>query len=74
MNEGKVKAAGLDVLEFEKASFENFDQHHIEDFNALIKNPKVLLTPHVGGWTIESYIKLSTVLGEKISNWYKKLM
>ena len=74
LNEGKVKGAGLDVLEFEKASFENFDQHHIEDFNALIRNQKVLLTPHVGGWTIESYIKLSTVLGEKITDWYKKLV
>ena len=72
LNEGKVKGAGLDVLEFEKASFENFDQDHLEDFHALIRNQKVLLTPHVGGWTIESYIKLSTVLGEKITNWYKK--
>ena len=74
LNEGKVKGAGLDVLEFEKASFENFDQDRIEDFNALITNPKVLLTPHVGGWTIESYVKLSTVLGEKITDWYKKLV
>jgi len=74
LNEGKVKGAGLDVLEFEKASFENFDQDHLEDFHALIRNQKVLLTPHVGGWTIESYIKLSTVLGEKITDWYKKLV
>ena len=74
LNEGKVKGAGLDVLEFEKASFENFDQDHLEDFHALIRNQKVILTPHVGGWTIESYIKLSTVLGEKITDWYKKLV
>lgn len=70
---GKVKGAGLDVLEFEKASFESFDQEKAEDFQALISNTKVLLTPHVGGWTQESYLKLSTVLGEKITNWYKKL-
>lgn len=69
----KVKGAGLDVLEFEKASFENFDNEKIEDFNALISNPKVLLTPHVGGWTTESYIKLSTVLADKIITWHKKL-
>jgi D-3-phosphoglycerate dehydrogenase len=74
LNEGKVKGAGLDVLEFEKASFENFNQDKTEDFNALITNPKVLLTPHVGGWTTESYLKLSTVLGEKITDWYKKLV
>jgi D-3-phosphoglycerate dehydrogenase len=70
---GKVKGAGLDVLEFEKASFENFDNEKIEDFNALISNSKVLLTPHVGGWTRESYLKLSTVLADKIIAWYKKL-
>ena len=74
IEDGKVKGAGLDVLEFEKASFENFDQEKIEDFNALINNQKVLLTPHVGGWTKESYLKLSTVLGEKITTWYKKLI
>jgi D-3-phosphoglycerate dehydrogenase len=71
---GKVKGAGLDVLEFEKASFESFDQEKNNDFNALISNDKILLTPHVGGWTIESYLKLSMVLGEKISEWYKKLI
>lgn len=70
---GKVKGAGLDVLEFEKASFENFDNEKIEDFNALISNSKVLLTPHVGGWTTESYIKLSKVLADKIITWHKKL-
>ncbi len=70
---GKVKGAGLDVLEFEKASFENFDNEKIEDFNALISNSKVLLTPHVGGWTTESYLKLSTVLADKIITWHKKL-
>jgi D-3-phosphoglycerate dehydrogenase len=74
IEDGKVKGAGLDVLEFEKASFENFDQERIEDFNALVNNTKVLLTPHVGGWTKESYIKLSTILGEKITAWYKKLL
>ena len=74
IDEGKIKGAGLDVLEFEKSSFENFDQEQSEDFNALITCKKVLLTPHVGGWTYESYIKLSTDLGEKITAWYKKLV
>lgn len=73
LNQGKVKGAGLDVLEFEKANFEKFDEEKIEDFKALISNPKVLLTPHVGGWTKESYVKLSAVLAEKIIAWSKKL-
>lgn len=71
---GKVKAAGLDVLEFEKASFETFDNNKLDEFKTLTSCSKVLLTPHVGGWTTESYVKLSSVLGEKIIEWHKKLI
>jgi len=63
----QVKGAGLDVLEFEKASFENFsDSERLSVFQALIASDKVILTPHVGGWTTESYFKLSDVLADKI--------
>lgn len=69
----KVKGAGLDVLEFEKASFEmqkTLTENPI--FQRLIANPNVLLTPHVGGWTKESYFKLSNILADKIENWVQK--
>jgi D-3-phosphoglycerate dehydrogenase len=63
----QVKGAGLDVLEFEKASFENFsDSERLSVFQTLIASDKVILTPHVGGWTTESYFKLSDVLADKI--------
>lgn len=69
----KVLGAGLDVLEFEKASFENlFDNSLPSEFLELIQRKEVLLTPHVGGWTNESYFKLSTVLAEKIISWKNK--
>lgn len=62
-----IKGAGLDVLEYEKKSFESFfDQEMPPEFSYLIASEKVVLTPHVGGWTTESYIKLSAVLAEKI--------
>jgi len=68
----KVKGAGLDVLEFEKASFENFsDGERLAVFQELILSEKVILTPHVGGWTTESYFKLSDVLADKILTHYK---
>lgn len=35
-------------------------------FQALIQQENVVLTPHVGGWTTESYVKLSSVLADKI--------
>ncbi len=64
---GKVLGAGLDVLEYEKASFESFFEQELPlPFQYLLKSPKVILTPHVGGWTNESYFKLSNVLADKI--------
>ena len=69
---GQVKGAGLDVLEFEKASFENFsDSERLSIFQELIASDKVILTPHVGGWTTESYYKLSDVLADKILAFYR---
>ena len=64
---GKVLGAGLDVLEYEKASFENFfDGSMPQPFRELLDSTKVILSPHVGGWTNESYFKLSDVLADKI--------
>lgn len=64
---GKVLGAGLDVLEFEKTSFENLFEGEMDpSFQELLTSPKVILTPHVGGWTVESYYKLSAVLADKI--------
>ena len=64
---GKVLGAGLDVLEYEKSSFESFFEQELpEDFKYLLQSDKVILSPHVGGWTQESYFKLSNVLADKI--------
>jgi D-3-phosphoglycerate dehydrogenase len=67
LKSNKIKGACLDVLEYEKSSFESFfDQEHSEDFRYLLESENVLLSPHVAGWTIESYFKLSNVLADKI--------
>lgn len=67
LKSGKVKGACLDVLEYEKSSFEHFfDQEIPEDFQYLLQSDQVILSPHVGGWTEESYFKLSDVLADKI--------
>lgn len=64
---GKVLGAGLDVLEYEKSSFESFFEQEIPaDFSYLLQSDQVILSPHVGGWTNESYFKLSDVLADKI--------
>jgi len=65
----KVLGACLDVLEYEKSSFENaFNEQNTPSLDYLLKSDKVILSPHVGGWTKESYFKLSNVLAEKIVN------
>lgn len=75
LKSGKVLGACLDVLEYEKSSFENmFDDFNNlpEAFQYILKSDKVILSPHVGGWTHESYYKLSLVLRNKILEYYKK--
>jgi D-3-phosphoglycerate dehydrogenase len=64
---GQVRGACLDVLEYEKTSFEDLHANELpEDFQYLIDSENVLLSPHVGGWTQESNIKLSEVTAQKI--------
>ena len=62
---GKVKGAALDVLEYEKASFENLDTEN-EDLIFLLNSEKVIVTPHIAGWTIQSKEKLAQVIVDKI--------
>ncbi|MDB0011284.1 phosphoglycerate dehydrogenase [Crocinitomicaceae bacterium] len=67
LKKGRVKAAGLDVLEYEKSSFESFFEQTLPPaFQYLLNAENVILSPHVGGWTKESYFKLSDVLADKI--------
>jgi D-3-phosphoglycerate dehydrogenase len=67
LRSGKVKGACLDVLEYEKLSFEGLKAAELpQAFQYLRQAENVVLTPHVAGWTQESYVKLSEVLAEKI--------
>lgn len=68
LKEGKVLGAGLDVLEYEKVSFENlFSGRQLpEAFQFLIRADNVLMTPHVAGWTVESKEKLAQTIVDKI--------
>lgn len=69
---GKVKGACLDVLEYEKSSFENLDTStslntgENEDLQYLLNSEKVILTPHIAGWTHQSKEKLAQFIVDKI--------
>lgn len=69
----KILGAGLDVLEYEKLSFENLfdDESKNPDFEYLRQADNVLLTPHIGGWTFESHEKLAQTIVDKIKKYYK---
>lgn len=66
----KILGACLDVLEYEKLSFENlFENDNLpEAFNYLIHAENVLLSPHIAGWTVESKVKLAQVIVDKVQN------
>ncbi|CAM1352167.1 2-hydroxyacid dehydrogenase [Tenacibaculum halocynthiae] len=68
LKSGKILGAGLDVLEYEKKSFENLftDSLMPDAFQYLIKSNQVILSPHVAGWTIESKEKLAQTIVNKI--------
>ena len=67
LESSKILGAGLDVLEYEKLSFETlFSSEMPSEFKKLIAMSNVILTPHVAGWTVESNIKLAQTIVEKI--------
>jgi len=65
----KILGAGLDVLEYEKSSFENLfetGETMPEPLQYLIEAPNVIMSPHIAGWTVESKIKLAQTIADKI--------
>jgi D-3-phosphoglycerate dehydrogenase len=63
LKEGKIIGAGLDVLEAEK-----FPLLGLQDWYAdIVASENIILTPHVAGWTFDSYRKISEVLAEKLA-------
>ena len=65
LKNGKIRGAGLDVLENEKLN--TFTKLQKKQFEQLNNMQNVILTPHVAGWTFESYENLNKVLGQKIN-------
>ena len=66
---GKLKGAALDV-------FENEDIYALTDLQrvqleTLIEHPMVIFTPHVAGWSVESFEKISSVLIHKLQDFIK---
>ena len=72
LKNGAVKAAALDVLEYEDSSFDKLlDLEKLKaenaDYRYLVESDQVLLSPHIAGWSFESKKKHAEVLYVKIS-------
>ena len=66
---GKIRGAGLDVLEYEKSSFEHLfteEDTMPEALQELLLMDNVIFSPHVAGWTAESHVKLAKTIADKI--------
>ena len=69
----KVLGACLDVLEYEKLSFEQLSESmDNQDLRFLLESKNVILSPHIAGWTHESYLKISKILTKKILSEFQK--
>ncbi len=67
LKSGRILGACLDVLEYEKTSFESmFKEEKSESFTYLSEAQNVILSPHVAGWTQQSNVKIAQFLGERI--------
>ena len=72
LKSGKVLGVGLDVLEYEKSSFSEVNFADLpEPFHYLISSDKVVLAPHIAGWSFESKKKHGQVLAKKIMEFYE---
>lgn len=65
----KILGAGLDVLEYESTSFHSIfnDTNRPKTLDFLLTSEKVLLSPHIAGWTYESHIKLAQTIVKKVA-------
>lgn len=73
LKSGKVLGACLDVLEYEPSDFSSFFTNQLpEELRLLFQQQNVLFSPHVAGWTTESYYKLSEVLATKIEQTFHR--
>ncbi len=71
LKSGKILGAALDVLEYENASFESlFNERMIpKEYQYLINSDKVILSPHIAGWTKESSLNLANIIVQKIEKY-----
>ncbi len=64
LDAGQISGAGLDVLENEVP--ESYNERERLQLDKLIRHPRVVITPHIAGYTHEAFLKMSEVLLKKL--------
>jgi D-3-phosphoglycerate dehydrogenase len=64
LDKGRVRAAGLDVLENER--LENHSEAEKGELQRLTADPRVLVTPHIAGYSHEAFERMARVVLEKL--------
>ncbi len=64
LKQGTIAGAALDVLENEKLA--SFNAKENAELNYLTQQPNVILTPHIAGYSVEAFYKMSVVILEKL--------
>lgn len=65
LEKGKILGACLDVLEYEKNSFEQAELTQ-KELSYLLQSDKVIMSPHIAGWSRQSKIKLAQTIVDKV--------
>jgi D-3-phosphoglycerate dehydrogenase len=67
LDKGKLLGFGVDVLDAESLSFESVSFSGNIPLQKLLNSDKVVITPHIAGWSFESNLKMAKILVDKIA-------
>jgi D-3-phosphoglycerate dehydrogenase len=66
LNDGLIRGLGLDVVDLEKANLEGLTEA-APFWQAMLNHPNVLITPHIAGWSTQSFARMAQILVDRVA-------